>query len=130
MLFVRQGNALTGGLLDAVSHGIVSDAESKDLRGGTGEGRHSQLALPGLAEPPFPGDLLDVAGALAGGIGKAKRYPRVYDKQNGREDEENEEQPKASPTLPAANIAGGEFTGAAHELTWGAGVTGTEQHNC
>lgn len=120
MLLVRQGNALTGGLLDAVSHGIIPDAEKKDLAGRARKGRHGQLALPGLAEPPFPGDLLYVARALAGGISKVQRHPCVRGKQNDREDEENKEQPEASPTLPTANVAGGEFTGAAHKnLTLG-----------
>jgi hypothetical protein len=65
VLLVRQSDPIARSLLDLMGRGVISDAEAKDLRHDARYGRHDQFALPGLANPPFPGDLLYIARAFA-----------------------------------------------------------------
>jgi len=95
VLFVGQGDTLAGGVQDFAGYGIVAHAEGENLRSGAGKSAHGQLAFPRLAYPAFLGNLLDIAGALAPGVGKMKRDPGPRGEQaHGQDDEHQQEQPE------------------------------------
>src|SRR2546425_776867 len=78
--------------LDLASDGLVAHAEAPEGRGDPRNGRHRQLALIGLADPSFAGELLQDAGALSVRIAPVEREEEVEEEDScGKENQPRHE---------------------------------------
>ena len=93
VLFVTEGDGAAGEVDELLGDGWVADGKLEDLGRDAGLGGHDDLTFPGLADPAFVGDFLEVAGALAGGIGVVERDPGPGgEAEAGGEDEAEEDE--------------------------------------
>src|SRR5215472_7831476 len=81
-------------LLDLMGHCITSHRELPNLRHRPRHSRQGQFPFPGLAGPSLLRNLLDIAGALAGGVGVVQGCAGIKSKQQGWNQEKKQNQPE------------------------------------